>query len=149
MRYLLDTGIILRLLNREAELHTEIRRAIRTLKEQNHECVTTLQNLCEFWNVCTRPQAARGGLGLTFDEAHRRLRTIERIVSILPDSPDTIRHWKELVVQYQVRGVQVHDTRLVALMDVYGVTHLLTLNPSDFARFGHLTIVTPASIVAK
>jgi len=148
MRYLLDSGILLRLLNREADSHQIIRQAVRVLKEQRHECVTSLQNLCEFWNVCTRPQTARGGLGLTFDETHRRLRTIERIAMILPDLPATLQRWKELVTQHQVRGVQVHDTRLVALMDVHEVRHLLTLNPSDFQRFSQIVAVTPEDVIA-
>ena len=147
MRYLLDSGILLRLLNREADLHAVIRRAVRKLKDQKHECVCTLQNLCEFWNVCTRPESARGGLGLTFDETYRRLRTIERIATVLPDLPSTLARWKELVQQHRVQGVQVHDTRLVAQMDVHQVTHLLTLNPSDFHRFGHISAVTPEEIL--
>jgi predicted nucleic acid-binding protein len=147
MRYLLDSGILLRLLNREADLHQVIRQAIRKLKDQHHECVSTLQNLCEFWNVCTRPQTARGGLGLTFDETYRRLRTIERITTVLPDLPAVLENWKELVVRYKVQGVQVHDTRLVALMDAYGITHLLTLNPSDFHRFGQITALTPEEVL--
>jgi predicted nucleic acid-binding protein len=149
MRYLLDTGILLRLLNREAILHSLIRQAIRKLKDEHHECVTALQNLCEFWNVCTRPETARGGLGLTFEETYRRLHTIERIAMVLPDLPSTLDRWKELVVQYKVQGVQVHDTRLVALMDAYQVSRLLTLNPSDFQRFTHIAAVTPEDVLAS
>jgi predicted nucleic acid-binding protein len=148
MRYLLDTGVLLRLLNRQAPEHSGVRAAVRQLKSQGHECATTLQNLCEFWNVCTRPESARGGLGLTFDEARRRLRTIERIALIVADSPHTYSRWKQLVEQLQVRGVQVHDARLAALMDVHGIRHLLTLNPQDFARFEHLVVQTPQQIAA-
>ena len=148
MRYLLDTGILLRLLNREAELHGAIRASVGSLKNQEHECVTSLQNLCEFWNVCTRPTTARGGLGLTFDETHRRLRTIERIVTILPDRAETFVRWKELVLLHKVQGVQVHDARLVALMDVHQVDHLLTLNPSDFSRFTHVTTIVPEDLAS-
>lgn len=104
MRHLLDTGIILRLLNRSAGDHESIRAAVRKLKAQGHECVTTLQNVCEFWNVCTRPARVRGGLGLTFDETHRRLRAIERILTLLPDSPDTFLRWKSLIEKHQVPG---------------------------------------------
>ena len=149
MRYLLDTGILLRLLNREADLHDVIRRTIRKLKQENHECVTTPQNLCEFWNVCTRPESSRGGLGLTFEEAHRRLRTIERIATVLCDLPATGERWKQLIVQHKVHGVQVHDTRLVALMDLHGVTRLLTLNPADFHRFPHIVSVTPEDLLSQ
>jgi len=149
MRYLLDSGILLRLLNREADLHAVIRDTVRRLKQNKHECVCTLQNLCEFWNVCSRPLTARGGLGLTFEETYRRLRTIERITTVLPDLPSTLPRWKELVAQYQVQGVQVHDTRLVAQMDSYRITHILTLNPADFHRFGHIAAQTPEDIVRR
>jgi predicted nucleic acid-binding protein len=88
-------------------------------------------------------------LGLTFDETHRRLRTIERITTVLPDLPSVLDHWKKLVVQHRVQGVQVHDTRLVAMMDAYGINHLMTLNPSDFQRFVHITAVTPEDVLAS
>lgn len=43
-----------------------------------------------------------------------------------------------LVVAHAVSGVQVHGARLAAAMRVHGVTHLLTLNTSDFERYpGH------------
>jgi len=107
-----------------------------------------LQNLCEFWNVCARPQTARGGLGLTLDETYRRLRTIERIAVVLPESSSVVSRWKELVIQYKVQSVQVHDTRLVASMDASGITQLLTLNPVDFRRFAHILIHTPESLLS-
>ena len=55
MRYLLDTGILVRLVNRQAAAHAQIRQAIRQLKRDGHTTVTSFQNLSEFWNVCTRP----------------------------------------------------------------------------------------------
>jgi predicted nucleic acid-binding protein len=149
MRHLLDTGILLRLLNRQADAHESIRGAVRHLKLQGHECITSLQNVCEFWNVCTRPQTARGGLGLTFEETGRRLRAIERIAVILPDSPNTYPRWKQLAEEHQVQGVQVHDARLVALMDVHGVRHLLTLNPTDFVRYRHVVAQTPEQVLVS
>lgn len=147
MQYLLDTGILLRLLNRSAIEHAETRAAVRQLKQRQHECVTSLQNLCEFWNVCTRPTTARSGLGLTLNQTKRRLDAIQRFASILPDSPDTLARWKALVVSHRVTGVQAHDARLVALMDVHKVQKLLTLNPADFARYDQLDVVTPQSIL--
>ena len=38
-------------------------------------------------------------------------------------------------MHHEVRGVKVHDAKLVASMNVYGVTHLLTTNGEDFARY--------------
>ena len=104
MRYLLDTGILLRLLNRSADQHAETRAAVRLLKQRGDECLTTLQNLCEFWNVSTRPTTARGGLGLSVADTQRRLTAIERLTKILPDSPDTLQRWKTLVISHRVLG---------------------------------------------
>lgn len=147
MRYLLDTGILLRLVNREAAAHPEIRNAVRTLKSQGHVTVTTFQNLCEFWNVCTRPETSRGGLGLSLDETPRRLRTLLRINALMPDSPDTFAIWQKIVVDQGVKGVQVHDAKLAALMTLHGVTHLLTLNQSDFLRYPGITAIMPQHVI--
>jgi hypothetical protein len=42
--------------------------------------------------------------------------------------------------------VQVHDARLVALMQVHGITHILTLNGADFARYPGIVPIDPASL---
>jgi predicted nucleic acid-binding protein len=146
MQYVLDTGILLRLMNREAVEHASVRQVIRNLKLQGHSVVTTFQNVCEFWNVCTRPAEARGGLGLSAEETQRRLRTVERIASIVPDSPAAYACWRDLVLKHGVKRVQVHDAKLVALMSVSGLNSLLTLNPRDFARYAAITVLTPADL---
>jgi hypothetical protein len=47
-----------------------------------------------------------------------------------------------------VRGRQVHDTRLVALMQAHGVVELLSLNPGDFRRYTEIQCRTPEDVVA-
>lgn len=44
-------------------------------------------------------------------------------------------------------GVNVHDARLVAAMLVHGLTHILTFNISDFARYSEITAVHPTTII--
>jgi len=46
-------------------------------------------------------------------------------------------------------GVQVHDAKLVALMAVHGDSHILTLNPKDFARYPAVSAVTPEELLAS
>ena len=48
--------------------------------------------------------------------------------------------------QYKVIGRRVHDTRLVAAMNVHSVTHLLTFNTDDFKRYDGITVVDPAFV---
>lgn len=59
MRYLLDTGILIRIPHRTDPLNAEVRGAIRALANAGHRFVTTRQNIAQFWNVCTRPALAR------------------------------------------------------------------------------------------
>lgn len=49
---------------------------------------------------------------------------------------------------YGVSGVQVHDARLVAALLANGLTHILTFNASDFARYAPTGIVgvEPSSV---
>ena len=64
--------------------------------------------MAEFWNVCTRP-AAVNGLGLSVAATDRYGRRLERMFLVLPDSMETFREWRRLVVQRNVIGAKVHD----------------------------------------
>lgn len=141
MKYLLDSGILLRVVNRDDVEHSAVRAAVRRLKAEGNTTVSSPQNAAEFWNVCSRPATARGGLGLSAEETSRRLRLVERIAPVLVDSPAAYSKWKELVHAHGVMGVQVHDARLVAFMLVHEITHILTLNSDDFRRFPGITVI--------
>jgi predicted nucleic acid-binding protein len=148
MIVLADTGIILRITDRANPLNGVIRQAARIIKTGGHQIATAPQNMAEFWNVSTRPATARGGLGLSVQETEWRARIVERIIRVLDDGPAAYKAWRKLLVQHSVQGVQVHDARLVALMQVHGITHLLTLNPADFARYLGITTWTPQDVIA-
>lgn len=148
MLILADTGILLRLMERTDPQHGTIRRAFHVLTARGDRFLVALQNMAEFWNVCTRPATARGGLGLTIAETHRRVRVLGRLLSILPDTPAVYSLWLGLVVAHSVQGRQVHDARLVAWMQANGVTQILTLNGPDFARYPGLTVLDPGVVAA-
>lgn len=145
--WMLDTNIPLRGLLPGQPNHDLARSAGRMLIERGDELCFTLQLMTEFWNVCTRPAALRGGLGLSSAQANRRMQIVERTGIFLADTDEVREHWRRLVVTYQVQGVQVHDTRLVASMMAHNVTHLLTFNVADFRRFGEIVAAHPQDIV--
>lgn len=87
-------------------------------------------------------------MGLSVVEADRRLRAVETGFTLLPELPTVYPIWPGLVVAHAVHGKQVHDARLVALMQAHGVTHVLTLNLGDFARFPGVVEIGPASLAA-
>jgi predicted nucleic acid-binding protein len=146
--YLVDTNILLRLADRADPRHATVRTALWTLKARGDAYYATGQNFQEFWRVATRPRA-NNGMGLSPVAAERELRLVERVFSRLPEADETYTHWRRLVIAAGVSGIQVHDTRLVAVMLVHSVTHILTFKGSDFVRFAGtagITIVDPADV---
>ena len=145
MRILLDSNILIRWLESGDPLQPLVDRAVDSLIRTGALPCYTSQNLGEFWSVLTRP-LDRNGFGLTPQEADRRARMIENKIPILPDDPAVHLVWRRLLVAHAISGVQVHDARIAAAMQVHGVTRILTFNTRDFARFTDIEAVHPADI---
>ncbi len=73
MKYLLDTNILLRLVELAHSQHKEAGKALKTLRRQNCVFYILLQNVSEFWNVCTRPKD-KNGLGLSIAQVDSHLK---------------------------------------------------------------------------
>jgi hypothetical protein len=86
------------------------------------------------------------GLGNGIPATDRLASRIEGMFTIVPDSLDTFRRWRDFVVSHQVKGAKVHDTRLVAAMLVHRVDAILTFNLSDFVRFREIKVLDPVRI---
>lgn len=144
---LLDTNVILRYAQRSHPLNSVTQHAIATLKQQGFEFRIAPQNCIEFWNVATRP-LTRNGFGFTLADVDVMLGVIEQIFPLLPDMPGVYSACRKLVVQFGVSSVQVHDARLVAIMQVYQIEHILSFNTSDFLRYTSvgITAIDPATV---
>ena len=104
MSYLLDTGVLLRLVDDKDAQHPLIRAAVRELIRRAEDLVITTQNIAEFCNVATRP-VANNGLGLSPASAVELLtRDIEPISSVLPEKGTLAAQFKRLLAQYSVVG---------------------------------------------
>ncbi len=147
MIYLIDTNVLLRVLHSTNPSSPLAETAVRKLLSNGHQLHATMQNFVEFWNVSTRP-IHQNGMGLSPSDAVGPFRRAEQLFPLLSDLPTVYAEWRNLVVNYGVSGVQVHDARLVATMLVHGVTHILTFNTSDFARYNSKGIVAvdPATV---
>lgn len=144
--YLLDTNILVRLVDRAAASHLVTVTALAHLLAAGHELYITAQNLIEFWSVATRPFSANG-LGWGSARAYAEINDIQSRFPLLEDTPDVFYHWLRLVSDSDVRGKQVHDARLVAVMRTYSVTYLLTFNSEDFRRYSTITVVHPNDVI--
>lgn len=143
MSFLVDTNILLRSIDPSHPMNASTVQALTTLRGQGEQLCIVPQNLIEFWNVYTRP-LERNGLGRTPEEARVELTQLKTFFPLLLDVAAIYPEWERLVGAYAVRGVNVHDVRLVAAMLVHGLTHILTFNTRDFVRYSEITAVAPA-----
>jgi predicted nucleic acid-binding protein len=151
MSTLLDTGILLRLVDKKDSLHGLVEDAVDTLIARREELLITTQNIAELWNVATRP-ITNNGLALTPTAIAKLYEdTIDPMCEVLPEPDTFVDQLKRLLIQYGATGKQVHDARLIAMMIVWQVESLLTLNERDFRRYEAegIRIFTPASILAS
>jgi len=147
MRYLVDTDVLLRYCDQDDGEHAVCVSAIRSLVAQGENVCLCAQVLIEHWAVATRP-ASVNGLGLDPDEADRQLAAATLALPCLPEPPDMAERWRKVARDNAVRGKQAHDARIVALMHSHGISHILTLNTDDFARYQGVTPVSPAEVIA-
>ena len=149
MSNLVDTSLLLRLANPSDALFATTANAVKELHRQNEILHIAPQNLVEFRGSATRPIEVNG-LGLSSEQAKFQSEELEATFSLLPETPDIFPVWKALVEAAGVTGKQVHDARLVAICQVYGITHILTFNVRHFTRMAAfvpgLTIVDPAGV---
>ena len=145
MPVLIDTNVLLRSVQPSHPMHVSAVRALEVLMRRQEALVVALQNVAEFWNVATRP-VAKNGLGFTIEEARDELAKVEGFFHVLCENPASYQTWKALVIANRVMGVQVHDTRLVAVMKTYGIAQIVTFNVADFARFSEIEAIHPDKI---
>lgn len=120
-------------------------RALAALLEKGHVICVAPQNYYEYWVVATRPPA-RNGLGLPISQVVGDIEKFDSDFELLTDTPETLGAWRALVTKYSVSGKPAHDVRLVASMIRHGVTHLLTFNAADFARFAEIAAIAPGNV---
>jgi predicted nucleic acid-binding protein len=142
MKALLDPNVVLRDVIAADPQHPQVRAALQRLIGNGWDLCLAPQNLIQFWVVATRPPAVNG-LGLTPDEVREKSERLMQSFLFLPDPADLIPRWLRICHGHAVLGRQAHDARLVPFMQAHAIDHLITLNESDFARYGGITCLRP------
>jgi predicted nucleic acid-binding protein len=139
---LADTSILLRALQVRHPQHEIAIRAFEILAERGRELHIVPQNLFELWVVATRP-IQQNGLGLSTAATLEEVARLKNMLPLLPDTPAIYPAWEQLVVQYGVIGKPAHDARLVAAIQVHGLSGILTFDKTGFSRYAHIEVVHP------
>ena len=145
LRYAVDTNVLLRLSERSHPHFKPYLALAAVCFFWGTTYLTIRMALGEFWNACTRP-LDRNGFGRSVGETRQLLESIQRRMTLLAETERVCVVWQHLLFTCEVRGVQVHDAHLAAVLEVHGVTHLLTFNGADFKRYPGLTAVHPQDV---
>ena len=140
MRYLCDANLMWCQFDNSAPDQAYIRANIDQLVARGNTVYLSPQNLIEFHGLATRP-LENNGLGYSPADARVMAREIKTFFPLLPDTSEVYEKWCWLMDNYEVRGRQVHDARLVAVMLANRVSHILTRNGADFRRYREITVV--------
>ena len=143
--YLLDTNVVVRLMEPSAPEHTLVKEAIRRLVLDGNSLVLAPQVLTELWVVATRPVDVNG-FGWPPSKTADAITRLRGQFTLLDEGPETFERWLALVEGASVRGKRAHDARLAALVLSHGLTHILTLNAADFADLPGITAVHPSKL---
>jgi predicted nucleic acid-binding protein len=148
MKYLVDTGVLLRAFDSRSFEHEDVVKALRILRDRSDEFAVTVQNLAEFWNVSTRP-VENNGYGLPVGVVSRRIQIIERFCTLYTENLVSVEKWKQLGTDLGLSGVSVHDARLVSVMLAFDIPRILTLNVKDFTGYKAVEAISPKDVVAS
>jgi predicted nucleic acid-binding protein len=146
MNIVLDSNVLLRWVQQGHAQQLIAETAMATLEAAGHELCLLPQNLYEFWVVSTRPTHVNG-LGKTGPETTVILKQLRVAYPLLGDVPAVFHEWENLVTTHNVLGKPAHDARIAAAMAVHGLTHILTFNTGDFARYPAVTALDPYAVV--
>ncbi|MGB3292985.1 MAG: type II toxin-antitoxin system VapC family toxin [Phormidesmis sp.] len=145
-RYLLDTNIVLRFSNPSDPQHGLATEAVATLLMQAEECFLAAQVLIELWVVATRPTNVNG-LGWTIEQTQDVIDQLLDRFPVTDETPQIFPNWLVLVTENRIKGKRTHDARIVAVMLAARISHVLTLNPSDFSGIPGITVTHPREIL--
>lgn len=140
-RCMVDTNVLVYATIDEAPRCEEARQWMRHLQKQGVQLCTTLQVYREYLVVLTRGSIFERTFTVT--EALAALEALRPAFRELSPTSETFTALTHLVRRYEVRGKQVHDANIVAVMVTYGMDALATYNRGDFQRFEEVTLLTP------
>jgi predicted nucleic acid-binding protein len=92
MEYLLDTNVLIALLNAESPARRLATNTIAQLSAAGDRCWLAPQVLVEFWAVATRPIAANG-LNWTVEKTALQIQELLDSLPLLSETPELFRAW--------------------------------------------------------
>ncbi len=130
----IDTNVLVKSRIPSAPDHDAARASLERAFRDPEPLRISRQVIREYLAVVTRPQTWTVAItrGDALDDVSRLIGSFE----ILEDGPLVTESLVGLCREIPVGGRQIHDANIVATMLAHGERRLLTLNVSDFRRYG-------------
>ncbi|PJF29551.1 MAG: hypothetical protein CUN52_07855 [Phototrophicales bacterium] len=137
----LDTNIVLRVLLRKMDLHTNVDVMVKQMIREEKEFWISGQIIREFMVQATHPKTLQKPL--TMNDVVHELQLVKSLFKVADETTVVRDTLLQLVKQYPIQGKQVHDANIVATMLAHDIPNLFTLNVVDFQRFADkINIIT-------
>ena len=149
VRIVADANVALRAFYTPDPQHGVIRRAVERLLELDAVLCVTPQVMREVYHTCMRPHEGNG-LGFDVPRARAFLGLFDKGEwTLLDDIQGIHAEWRRLIDTIEIRGRQAHDANHAAALLAHRVTHLLTLDRRDFARYPGISVLNPDEVLAE
>jgi predicted nucleic acid-binding protein len=148
MDILLDTNILARCIQPSHALHATAVAAMQELSARRERLCIVPQILYEHFVVCTRPPGEYGGLGMSNEAAIAEIARVISLAELLSDSSAIYPEWLKLIEKHKIAGKRGHDARLVAAMNIHGISAIATFNRKDFVPYGRVQVLSPEELSA-
>jgi predicted nucleic acid-binding protein len=136
-----DTNIIVYAADALSPFNQAASAVLLSVRQQGVELIISQQILREYLVVNTRSFIITGIP--TMADIIQNLQALQNDFKVVQDSSQVLDNLISLLQTVPIGGKQIHDANIVATMQAYGISHLLTHNVRDFARFAHLITVVP------
>ena len=140
-RCMVDTNILVYATIDEAPKCEEARQWMERLQKDGVQLCATPQIYREYLVVLTRGSVFERRF--SSDEALAALDGIRPAFRTFPPTGETFEECTSLIRRHAVRGKQVHDANIVAVMRTYDLKGLATYNQDDFRRFDDVLLLDP------
>jgi len=140
----LDTNILVYASTIRAPLHQTAQQTIQQLYDSGRKIWISRQILREYLAALSRPQTFTNPLPI--ETLIADIHQFQSRFQIAEDTSRVMERLLALMAEVAVGGRQVHDANIVATMQVYGISELLTHNTADFDRFSGITVIPLMSI---
>jgi predicted nucleic acid-binding protein len=142
----IDTNVLIRANVATAPTHEEALECLKRLGKSSAELWVSQQILREYLANVTRQQTFMSPIPMA--TAIARIEYFQSHFIVAQDSERVFANLLKLLNSTTTSGKQIHDTNIAATMQTYGITQLLTYNPTDFTRFSaYITVLSPEDLL--